>query len=214
MNDAFYQLDTAKQNKIINAALKEFTEKGFEHASTNQIVKNAGIAKGTLFYYFNNKKDLYLYLVEYCLRLIRENFFNRVDMTEKDLIERWKMVSYIKMDYLRRFPNAINFITRAALQEEEHLDDALKEKIDQLQAEGEALLFQDIDYRLFRKDVDPERAIKLIQWVFAGFEQELKQQLKQLDVSEGIDYQPYFDEFFAYLEMLKRAFYASKEDEQ
>jgi|SRR5690625_2579239 len=214
MNKAFYQLEKTKQDKIINAALKEFTESGFEKASTNKIVKKAGIGKGTLFYYFNNKKDLFLFLIEYCLKIIRESFFNRIDTTERDLIERWKKVSFLKLDYLKRYPNAMNFITRAAVQEEEHLNDELKKQIAKLQVDAEEMLYRNIDYSLFRKDVDTERAIKLLQWVISGYEQEMRLHFKQVDMTGAIDYTPYFDEFFDYLDTLKKVFYSSEEDEK
>jgi len=214
MNNAFYQLERAKQDTIINAALKEFTENGFEKASTNKIVKKAGIGKGTLFYYFNNKKDLFVFLIEYCLKIIRESFFNRIDTTERDLIERWKKVSLIKLDYLKQYPNAMNFITRAVVQEEEHLNEALKEQIAILQADAEEILYRNIDYSLFRKDVNPERAMKLIQWVFSGYEEEMRLHFKQVDMTGAIDYTPYFDDFFVYLGTLKKVFYSSEEDEK
>ena len=38
----FKNVDPDKQLLVLNAALKEFTEKGFEQASTNQIVKECG----------------------------------------------------------------------------------------------------------------------------------------------------------------------------
>jgi len=214
MNNAFYQLERAKQDTIINAALKEFTENGFEKASTNKIVKKAGIGKGTLFYYFNNKKDLFVFLIEYCLKIIRESFFNRIDTTERDLIERWKKVSLIKLDYLKQYPNAMNFITRAVVQEEEHLNEVLKEQIAILQADAEEILYRNIDYSLFRKDVNPERAMKLIQWVFSGYEEEMRLHFKQVDMTGAIDYTPYFDDFFVYLGTLKKVFYSSEEDEK
>lgn len=47
-----------KENRILNAALTLFVEKGIEQTSTAQIAKEAGIATGTLFTYFKTKEDL------------------------------------------------------------------------------------------------------------------------------------------------------------
>ena len=52
MHRLFEGLSEEKQARIINGALEEFTKNGFEKASTNVIVKNAGISKGALFKYF------------------------------------------------------------------------------------------------------------------------------------------------------------------
>lgn len=51
----------SRKKRILNAAFREFAEKGYEDASTNRIVKNAEIGKGTLFYHFGNKENLYIY---------------------------------------------------------------------------------------------------------------------------------------------------------
>lgn len=60
----FLELDKLKQDRIINAAMKEFALKGYKNASTNEIVKEAGISKGLLFHYFTNKKAyFYIYII-------------------------------------------------------------------------------------------------------------------------------------------------------
>jgi AcrR family transcriptional regulator len=47
-----------KEKRIFDAALKLFTEKGIDNTSTASISKEAGIAAGTLYVYFENKEDL------------------------------------------------------------------------------------------------------------------------------------------------------------
>ena len=56
INTQFMNLDENKSKKIIDAAMNEFIRSGYERASTNVIVKEAGISKGSLFNYFTNKK--------------------------------------------------------------------------------------------------------------------------------------------------------------
>ena len=50
--------------KIQQAALKEFSEKGFLGASLRQIVKNAGVTTGAFYGYFSSKEALFASLVE------------------------------------------------------------------------------------------------------------------------------------------------------
>ncbi|NLV89642.1 MAG: TetR/AcrR family transcriptional regulator [Tissierellia bacterium] len=51
-----------RREELINAALIEFGDKGYDNASLNNILKEAGISKGTFYYHFKNKEDLYIYL--------------------------------------------------------------------------------------------------------------------------------------------------------
>lgn len=70
----FESLEESKQHKIRQAALEEFAAHGYEKASTNRIVKAAGIGKGMLFYYFTSKQELYEYLVKYSLEFIQSQY--------------------------------------------------------------------------------------------------------------------------------------------
>lgn len=55
----FANLDKDKQHAILRAAAEEFADKGFDGASINQIIDHAGISKGSMYYYFEDKADLY-----------------------------------------------------------------------------------------------------------------------------------------------------------
>jgi AcrR family transcriptional regulator len=52
-----------KRKKILKEALIEFSKEGYANASTNQIVRRAGVSKGSLFNYFGSKEELYLLLM-------------------------------------------------------------------------------------------------------------------------------------------------------
>lgn len=60
----FYNLSDDKKQRIFDAAVKEFSARRFTDASINQIIKNAGIPKGSFYQYFNDKEDIYLYVME------------------------------------------------------------------------------------------------------------------------------------------------------
>ncbi len=55
----FRNLDAAKQAAILDAASEEFATYDFEDASYNRVIERAGISKGAMYYYFDNKEDLY-----------------------------------------------------------------------------------------------------------------------------------------------------------
>jgi len=62
--DTFFNLPEEKRTLICNIALDEFAEYSYVEASINRIVLKSGIAKGSFYQYFENKKDLFTYLVE------------------------------------------------------------------------------------------------------------------------------------------------------
>ncbi len=63
-NATFFRLPEDKQKRIYDAAVAEFSEYRFTDASINRIVKAAEIPRGSFYQYFNDKEDLYLYVLE------------------------------------------------------------------------------------------------------------------------------------------------------
>ena len=58
-----------RKNEILDVAEQLFAEKGFDNASTNDIIKRIGIARGTLYHHFGSKEEILDALVE---RMTRE----------------------------------------------------------------------------------------------------------------------------------------------
>lgn len=58
----FLNLPSDKQNRIVHAAVLEFADKGYQHASLNIIVASTQISKGSLYQYFDNKETLFLFV--------------------------------------------------------------------------------------------------------------------------------------------------------
>ncbi|AXF57509.1 TetR/AcrR family transcriptional regulator [Salicibibacter kimchii] len=211
MNEAFKNLDETKKNRIRNAALQAFAENGYEQASTNTIIKNAGIGKGMLFHYFNNKKDLYEYLIDYALNVIWYEYIVLIDMNESDFIKRLKDIAGIKAAYFDKYPNVNNFIGTVLFNDEEQLPEELKTRLANFREIGNELFYKNIDKNLFRDDVDVEKAFNLIRWAIEGYQNELIQQFKGTKIA-NVDLQPYWDEFYEYLDVLKTSFYKDRED--
>jgi AcrR family transcriptional regulator len=59
----FEHLAAEKKKAVIDAASGEFSEKGYTGASINGIIGRAGISKGALYYYFDDKEDLFLTVI-------------------------------------------------------------------------------------------------------------------------------------------------------
>lgn len=206
--ERFENLDPPKQQKILEAALVEFAENGYVKASTNRIVKQAGIGKGMLFYYFKNKKDLYEYLIEYSLNFILREYLSLVDIKEADFIKRLQGAVQLKMKAQLENEHVFNFMGTFMLTKDLDLPPHLQKRYEQLQQQGYALLYEGIDKTLFRKDVDVDKAFNLIRWGVDGYQQDLLQRLQGQKMTE-LDFKPYWDEFYEYLDILKKSFYTN-----
>lgn len=63
----FEKLSPERRDAILDAALAEFAEHGFERASLNRILARTRTSKGAAYYYFSDKEDLYLTTLEHAL---------------------------------------------------------------------------------------------------------------------------------------------------
>lgn len=66
-NKTFFNLPKERQEEIIEICVEEFSTHDFDSASLNRIIEKLGIAKGSFYRYFNNKTDLYEFLIDYVL---------------------------------------------------------------------------------------------------------------------------------------------------
>lgn len=69
-----------KRKEIAKAAQELFTDYGYKAVSMDQIAQKANVAKGTLYLYFKDKEDLFLYLVD--------GFINEFDSYVVDIVNK------------------------------------------------------------------------------------------------------------------------------
>lgn len=95
--ETFFNLPQAKREKIIDAAIDEFAKSPYERASLSQIVTDAGIAKGSMYQYFENKRELYLYIIDLVYQK-KKIFLQGVFINNSDFFATLK--KYYKKSYL------------------------------------------------------------------------------------------------------------------
>src|SRR5262245_40426760 len=206
MNSKFLSLEPAKRAPIVNASLKEFARKGFDDASTNEIVKQAGISKGLLFHYFNTKKELFLFLFDYSVEILKTEYLASLNTDERDIFARYRQAALLKVDIIHKHPYVFDFIGVAASTESEQVNEELETRKKHLRALSLAKLFENIDVSKFSSDIDVKRAVNIIAWVMEGYEKQAQKDLQGMPLSR-VDYDAFLADFDAYIEMLKNCLY-------
>jgi TetR/AcrR family fatty acid metabolism transcriptional regulator len=96
--------DENKHQKILQAAIKVFSEKGFYNSRVSEIAKEANVADGTIYLYFKNKDDILISLFE-------EEFGKVVlDMRaalaqEKDALQKIKRFAITHLSIVSKHPH-------------------------------------------------------------------------------------------------------------
>lgn len=112
--DTFFNLKSEKRAAITQAFLEEFCHKSYEEASISAVVKALGIAKGSIYQYFSDKLDLYLYLKSTCEQ-IKLSYIAKCQRS--DFPDFWQyfrqmyqegVVFYLQEPLASRFLNAVS----------------------------------------------------------------------------------------------------------
>ncbi|MBS7007757.1 TetR/AcrR family transcriptional regulator [Anaerostipes sp.] len=169
MNEKFLNLEKEKRQKIIDSAIQVFAENDYKHASTDQMAALAGISKGLLFYYFKNKKTLYLYLYDHIMEtiitLIEDTNFKDVH----DFFELFELSIRVKSELMKKNPFINGFILKAKYEDNEAVKEELEERNQIFLQEMFPRWFPEVDFSKFREDVSPEDVFMLLYYLGDGY---------------------------------------------
>mgnify|MGYP000922995069 CR=1 FL=1 len=193
----------------MDAALDEFAEKGFKRASTNAIVKKAGIGKGMLFYYFGSKEELFDFLCEYTIELVLNKYYLDFTADTGDFIERYRLLTERKRRAMNEMPKAIRFFESFYLPENAEYFGKYANRMAAVRGDIMKKLYGGVDGSLFRDGIDPKAAVRYIKWLLEGYEADLTAQAKNgtLDVSDEAVIAAEWERFYAILRDLRKIFY-------
>jgi Transcriptional regulator len=202
----FLNLEPEKRERILNAAINEFAQKGFKNASTNEIVKEAGISKGLLFHYFKNKKQLYLFLYDYLMEIMKEEYFQKLWIDEKDFLEKMRMASLQKLELFRKYPLIFKFFLTAYSETDGEVRNEVADRNQKLLEANLPRVYDNVDLSNVREGIDHQKAINLIIWSLEGYANSKTPEFKTMGEKEFSDL---VTELGTYLEILKQCFFKS-----
>jgi TetR/AcrR family transcriptional regulator len=196
-------MDEEKRQRIIRASIEEFG-KGYALASTNEIVRKAGVSKGLLFHYFGSKKNLFFIAFKEATAKLQEKLLAWYEADKEDMpgdiFHRLTRLALIKLKLFQDDPTLYQFLAVAIQNSPGDVQQGLQALIDTAAEEGIGKILDGITFSDLRPDVDPLKALKLIQLVMDGFQQDY---LRRKDLA-SLDWDKEVVEFTEYMDMLRK----------
>lgn len=167
----FFNLPEEKQKRVLETALEEFSEKGYEAASINLIVSKLGIAKGSIYQYFTDKKSLFLYIFDYAVELIRKTLKQvKYETREEPTFERIRRSLIAGVDFIERHPFIYRGYLKMMFEREAPFRQELLQRIRLFSSEYlTSLLVEGKEKGEIRKDVNLETMVFLLDAVMDRF---------------------------------------------
>jgi AcrR family transcriptional regulator len=158
----FANLPPAKRQAIIDLAVAEFAEHPYPVASLSRIVERASIAKGSIYQYFENKQELYLFIIEYAaqgqLELLRALTSPDPEIDFFALL-RWQMQASVQVGLAA--PLLTKLMYRAVTDELPFRDEVAQ----RLQTAGEVHLRALLARGVERGEIEPSLDLELAAFV-------------------------------------------------
>jgi AcrR family transcriptional regulator len=201
----FHAIPEEKQQTIIEAAIEEFATKGYRLASTNEIVKNAGISKGILFRYFGNKSNLYLYLVNHVSEIVIKEVSEGTNFDTDDIIDLLMNAAHVKVETAIRHPLEMK-LYRDMFNED--LPESMTGFMHQVLGVGYKMMTELLaltDDSMLKDGFEKEEVLSVVNWVLVGLSEEIIKSDEIGNTRE--DYETYLQRVEKYMDLMKSLFY-------
>ncbi len=175
MNEKFFSLPKEKQQAIINAGYRVFSQNTYKNSPMSEIAEEAGISKSLLFHYFRNKKELYLYLWDKCAEMTIEFLTWYGCYEQQELFESMERGMRAKMEIIRRHPDMAAFTIKAFYEKDAEISAAIQEsyhKYFNLKADKNRL---NLDPEQFVPGLDIAMMYREMYWASEGYLWEMVQ---------------------------------------
>lgn len=117
--ETFKNLESDKQQRILDTAVEEFASHGFRQASVNRMVQRLGIAKGSIFQYFGTKEGLFHVVFDHAVELVRHSLRQVKQTTaETDFFERLRQSLIAGIHFIDRHPKVYKIYLKMVFQED------------------------------------------------------------------------------------------------
>ncbi|MBN1104150.1 MAG: TetR/AcrR family transcriptional regulator [Deltaproteobacteria bacterium] len=146
-----------KYHRIIQAATKIFAKKGFFHAKVSDIAREAQVADGTIYLYFENKDDILISLFEEQMKAVLDNMIEELSK-EKDAVKKIEKFALTHLRLIELNKNMAEIIQVELRQSSKFMKEYKNEKfIQYLNLIGE-IIREGQEAGLFKKVIIPDIA--------------------------------------------------------
>lgn len=160
----FYKASPEKQRAILNAGFYAFSRNGYQKASMNDVAREAGISKPSLFHYFGTKKDFYLFLFHFACHLVRE------EMQEggEDFFDCLWLAMEIKAKILGMYPGIHAFLVTVIREQSVPLLREIQADSYQQFEQASEILFKNVNWDKFKPELTRKQIYRLVSYTANG----------------------------------------------
>lgn len=176
MNDKFYSLPEEKKQAIINAGYRVFSQNSYKKSPMSNIAAEAGISKSLLFHYFQNKKELYLCLLQNAADTALQYLEEHHCYEQADFFETLTRGIKAKIDIMKKYPELAAFVLKCYYEKDEDVCADVQKIIEKYSSFSDNSALYNLDPEQFIPGLNIQMMYYDILWASEGYIWEKMQQ--------------------------------------
>jgi AcrR family transcriptional regulator len=154
-----------RRDRVLHAAMAEFGRHGYSGGSLNVIARDAGVAKGSLFQYFDDKFDFFAHVAEHTSLLVYAALEPslRAPAAGQSFVDHFVGLVDVWIDYMAAHPLERGVTAATTMELDPEVRRAVREPVHRLYAQGlRPVLQAGVDSGEFRADADLDALLSLL----------------------------------------------------
>lgn len=149
------------RQRIMECAIKEFSEQGYGLSSVNTICSSGNISKGILYHYFKDKDEIYLLCVKECFDALTDYLRKHASMNCSNVQSRMEHYFDARLKFFKENPMYQRIFCDAIIAPPDHLENAIQKIKLNFDALNIKVLNELLEYVELRPDVTRNEVIDM-----------------------------------------------------
>jgi len=167
--ETFFKIAEHKRERLLREAARLFAERGYNQADVAQLASRAGVAKGSIYNYFESKEDLYLYVCRDGMQRSREAIYGDMD-PEWDIYRQIEHIFRQGARFIQGHPEYLILYANISSAGMKRFSEQMSLEVEKYTADHlKRLIRRDMQRGLVRDDVDVNFAAFMVNSLYIIF---------------------------------------------
>jgi AcrR family transcriptional regulator len=192
--ETFTKIGEDKRERLLREAARLFAERGFNQTDVAELASRAGVAKGSIYNYFESKEELYLYICRDGMERSRKAVYGDLD-PEWDIYRQLTHIFERGIQFVLTYPEYLSLYDNIASPGMERFSDQLSLDVEKHTSDHlKQMIRRDIERGLVRADLDVQYTAFLINSLYIVLLTSLVSQHFKIRMREYLEIEDTLDE--------------------
>ncbi|MGM0500885.1 MAG: TetR/AcrR family transcriptional regulator [Bacillota bacterium] len=162
MNKGKTQKNDSKKNKVIEAAIKLFSEQGYHKTAVSEIADKAGVAKGTVYWHFESKEQLFWGVVVSGVKSLNKKLAEQASKNDKSPKEKLEKIISLHLNFFKNSKQVAKMMQDSSVSTNEYFHKEMKKTGEEAIENLAKVIEEGQNKGVFRNGIDAKEGARFI----------------------------------------------------